>query len=100
MNIADQISGKLVLGTDVRAVLAWVESAEVDCGIVYATDAAISDSVVITAEAPEGSHKPIVYPAAVVKDSKQPEAAKAFLDYLASDAAGAVFEKYGFALSK
>ena len=96
LNIYDDIKEKLVLGNDVRTVLAWVESGEVDCGIVYATDAYTSDKVKIITEAPEGSHKKVTYPAAVIKDSKNVDSAKAFLDFLSTDEAKALFEKYGF----
>ncbi len=97
--ILDAVTAKANYGSDVRTVLTWVESGEVDCGVVYATDAAATDNVVVTAEAPEGSHKPIVYPGAVIKASKHAAEAQAFLDYLAGSDAGRVFEKYGFALS-
>ncbi len=99
LGILDAVTAKANYGSDVRTVLTWVESGEVDCGVVYATDAAATDNVVVTAEAPEGSHKPIVYPGAVIKASKHAAEAQAFLDYLAGSDAGRVFEKYGFALS-
>ena len=63
---------------------------------IYATDAAVSDKVKVAAVAPEGSHKPVIYPAAVIKASKRPDDAKKFLEFTASDAAKKVFEKYGF----
>ncbi len=56
LGIYDSIKDKLVLGNDVRAVLTWVETGQVDLGIVYATDAYTSDKIVIEAEAPEASH--------------------------------------------
>ncbi len=99
LNILDGVKAKAVYGSDVRTVLTWVESGEVDCGVVYATDAAVSTGVTVATEAPEGSHKKVVYPAAVLKASKNLEAAQAFLDYLSTPEAGALFEKYGFALS-
>lgn len=95
----DTVKTKAVYGSDVRQVLTWVESGDVDCGVVYATDAATSDEVEIVAQAPEGSHKPVVYPAAVLKSSKSADAAKAFLDYLSGDEAKSIFEKYGFAVA-
>ena len=79
-----------------RQVLAWVETGDADCGVVYATDAAISDKVKVAAVAPADTHKPIVYPAAVLKDSKNEMAAKEFLAFLQTDKAAKVFEKYGF----
>ncbi|MBP2630864.1 MAG: modA [Firmicutes bacterium] len=98
LNGLDQVKAKAVYGSDVRQVLTWVESGEVDCGIVYATDAATSKKITVVAEAPAGSHKPVVYPASALKSSKNLEQAKAFLDYLSKPEVGKVFEKYGFQL--
>ena len=64
--------------------------------MVYATDAYTTDQVKIVAEAPEGSCDKVIYPAGVVAASKNGDSAKAFLDYLRSDEAMQVFEKYGF----
>ena len=94
----DQVKAKANFGTDVRQVLSWVESGDVDCGVVYATDAATTTGVKIVAEAPEASHKPVVYPAAVIANAAQPDAAKAFLNYLSTEDAAAVFEAAGFAM--
>lgn len=96
----DAVKAKANFGTNVRAVLGWVEGGDVDCGIVYATDAASSgDKVKVVCEAPEGSHKPVVYPAAVLKNAAHPEEAQAFVDYLSSDEAVAAFEAAGFAMN-
>ncbi|WP_312560738.1 substrate-binding domain-containing protein [Anaerospora sp.] len=54
----------------------------------------------IAATAPEGSHQPIVYPAAVLSGAKQSKDAEAFLTYLFSPESKAIFEKYGFVMSK
>jgi molybdate transport system substrate-binding protein len=96
LNIKDAIDSKLILANDVRTVLTWVESGEVDCGIVYATDAFTSEKVKIITEAPAGSHKEVTYPAAVVKSSQHADSAKAFIDFLSTDEAKNIFEKYGF----
>lgn len=96
LGILDQVKTRAVYGSDVRQVLAWVETGDADCGVVYATDAAISDKVKVAAVAPADTHKPIVYPAAVLKDSKNEMAAKEFLAFLQTDKAANVFEKYGF----
>lgn len=96
LKIYDKISTKIVLAKDVREVLAWVETGNVDAGIVYKTDAQVSQKVKIVAEAPQGSHKEIVYPGAVIKDSKNVDAAKEFLQFLSKEEAGKIFEKYGF----
>lgn len=96
LNLSDALNGKLVLATDVRQVLAWVASAEADCGVVYATDAAISKNVKIAATAPANSHKPIIYPAAVLRESNNKTVATEFLNFLCSEQAGKIFKKYGF----
>lgn len=98
LNILEEIKPKSVYGSDVRTVLTWVESGEVDCGIVYATDAYSTDKVKVVTEAPEGSHKEVTYPVAVIKDSKNVDKAKTFLDYLSTDEAAEVFVKYGFVM--
>ncbi|MCI1209622.1 MAG: molybdate ABC transporter substrate-binding protein [Treponema sp.] len=88
--------GKLVFGKDVRQVLSYVEQGNVQAGAVYSTDAAISDSVTVVATAPDGSHRPIVYPAAIVKTTEHEQAAKDFLAFLESSDALDIFTKYGF----
>ena len=87
---------KLMEGKDVRQVLAHVETDEVQAGLVYRTDALISDKVEIAAVAPEGSHDPVTYPVAVIKESAHPDEAKALMEFLAGDEAKEIFEKYGF----
>ena len=79
---------------NVRAALAYVARGEAPLGIVYETDAKADANVKVVGVFPESSHKPILYPAALVKDAK-PEA-RTFLAFLASPAARAVFEKDGF----
>lgn len=90
------IESKLVLGKDVRQVLTYVETGNADAGIVYATDAHQSAKVRIVETAPEGSHAPVVYPIAVVKDSHNAAAARAFVGFLTQREASAVFAKHGF----
>jgi len=90
------IEAKVVPCENVRAVLAAVESGNVDAGLVYKTDAAISKKVRVVFEVPAGDGPKITYPAALVKDAPQPEAAKKFSGYLASKQAGAVFIRHGF----
>ena len=96
LGICDQLKPKLVLAKDVRQVLTYVETGNADAGIVYATDAKISKKVTVVATASEDSHSKVVYPAAVIKNSKNPARAKAFLEFLASKKARTVFQKYGF----
>lgn len=96
MGILDAVKAKAVYGSDVRQVLSWVEAGDADCGVVYATDAAVSRKVKVAAKAPADSHKPIVYPAAVLKESKHLDTAKDFLAFVSNDANKKLFEKYGF----
>jgi molybdate transport system substrate-binding protein len=77
-----------------------VESGNVEAGMVYKTDAAISTKVRIAYAVPLAEGPAIVYPMAVVQDSKDPAAARKFLDYLSSAEAGRVFEKFGFLNAK
>jgi molybdate transport system substrate-binding protein len=96
MGIYDVAKSKMTLATDVRQVLADVETGSAEAGLVYATDATISSKVRVVADAPAGTHQPIVYPAAVLRDSMHVEAARAYVMYLASPQARDVFAKYGF----
>jgi molybdate transport system substrate-binding protein len=96
LGILDSVKPKAVYAKDVKEVLTWVESGNADAGIVYSTDAKTSTKVKVVAEAPAGSHSPILYPAAVLKDTKNLEAAKEFIKYLSSSKCKTVFEKYGF----
>ena len=96
LGILDAVKAKAVYGSDVRQVLSWTETGDADCGVVYATDAAVSDKVKVAARAPEGSHKPVIYPAAIIKDSKHMAEAKDFLAFVSTEQAKALFEKYGF----
>ncbi|MEY8001076.1 molybdate ABC transporter substrate-binding protein [Clostridium sp. Mt-5] len=100
LKLMDKVQPKAVYGKDVKEVLTWVETKNVDAGIVYKTDALVSKKVNIIATAPEDSHNPVVYPAAVIKSSKNVDAAKDFLKFLSGDKAKAVFEKYGFKIGK
>lgn len=98
LGLWDSIQDRVSLGTNVTEVLNQVAAASADAGIVYATDAAsMADQVTVIAEAPEGSlETPVIYPVAVVENTANEEAAKAFVDFLGSDDAMAIFESYGF----
>lgn len=95
----DSLKGRVVGTDDVRTALAFVERGECPLGIVYATDAKISQKVEVLATFPANTHTPIVYPFAAVEGAR-PEA-KAFLRFVqTSPAAAAIFAKYGFTLLK
>lgn len=96
LGLYSALQTKLVLASNVRQVLAYVETGDVEAGIVYATDTLISDRVKIVASAPPEINAEIVYPAAVIKASIQPQSAREYLDFLASDAAKNILIRYGF----
>jgi molybdate transport system substrate-binding protein len=100
LKITDALKGRLVYGTNVRQVLAYVERGEVAAGVVYSTDAKeAGEKVRVVATAPAGSHQPIVYAAAVVTAARQPAAARRFLSYLAtSEKARSALTSRGFML--
>ncbi|MGH9357227.1 MAG: molybdate ABC transporter substrate-binding protein [Terriglobia bacterium] len=93
------IQSKLIFGGDVRQTLAYVETGNVDAGIVYATDARLSGGVKAVTTAPAASHSPIIYPVAVVKGCRHVMAAKQFVRFLGGPAAAQAFEREGFTLA-
>jgi molybdate transport system substrate-binding protein len=98
--ITGSVKDKLVYAENVRQVLDYVARGEVDAGIVYATDAAVRPAEThIAVEAPDGSHKPVIYPIAAVKGTKYESAARAFIDMVLSEEGGAILKKYGFRLA-
>jgi molybdate transport system substrate-binding protein len=91
----DAISPRLARADNVRAALALVERGEVPLGIVYQTDAGISDRVKIIATFPQDSHPAITYPAALIAGHADTKATKFFM-WLLGDDAGRIFTDYGF----
>lgn len=97
LGIWDELQPKMILCSDVRQVLSYVETTNVDAGIVYSTDAAISTSVKVVADGPDAINSSIIYPVAVVEYSKNLDAASDYINFLFSDEVQELFEKYGFA---
>lgn len=95
LGVWSDVEGRVAQSENVRAALLLVARGEAPLGIVYATDAASDPSVRVIGTFPEDSHKPIVYPAAVTTSSASSDAA-AYLAFLGSDKARALFEKHGF----
>jgi molybdate transport system substrate-binding protein len=94
--VLDAVRAKAVYAQDVRQVLAFVSSGNADAGIVYRTDAASTSRVRIAAAAPAGSHRPIVYPVALVAGRERPEAARGFVRFLLGPRGRAVLRARGF----
>jgi molybdate transport system substrate-binding protein len=90
------VTEKAVYAKDVRQVLNFVESGNVDCGFVYQTDAFISKKVGIAFYVPTASHAKIVYPAALLTRGTERKAAEDFLRYLQNDSSKKIFKKFGF----
>ncbi|NDJ22233.1 molybdate ABC transporter substrate-binding protein [Nostoc sp. B(2019)] len=96
LGIFEKVKPKFIFVNNVRQVLAAVESGNAQAGLVYATDATISNKVKVVIAADDKYHSPIVYPMAVLKSSKNVDAAKEFVQFLSSSQAKIVLKKYGF----
>ncbi len=87
---------KLVYGENVRQVLTYVESGNVDAGIVYKTDALTSTQVTISFAIPASYSEPIIYPIAIVKDSKHIQLAQDFVNDVIGNSGQKVLQEQGF----
>jgi molybdate transport system substrate-binding protein len=97
LGLWDQVQPKLVLAENVRQALDYVARGEVEAGFVYTTDVAVRSGQVVEAFRPaEDTYRPVTYPAAVVKTSKQPALAQAFVDLLVSRDGQAALSRLGF----
>ncbi|MEH2037942.1 molybdate ABC transporter substrate-binding protein [Nostoc sp.] len=96
LKLYDRLKSKFVFANNVRQVLAAVESGNAEAGLVYATDAKISNKVKVVVTADDKFHSPIVYPVAIIKSSKNPSAAKEFVQFLSGSEVKTVLKKYGF----
>jgi molybdate transport system substrate-binding protein len=96
-HLLPSLKDKLIYVENVRQVLDYVARGEVDAGVVYATDAAVrSKEIKIIVAAPEASHKPVLYPIAIVKGTKSETDAKAFIAVVLSPEGWKILQKYGF----
>jgi molybdate transport system substrate-binding protein len=99
LGLWDRLQPRMVFGENVRQVLDYVSRGEVQVGVVYATDALTRTGQVRLAFAlPEDTHRPIVYPAAVVKASRHPDLSQAFIDLLVGREGQLVLRRLGFEL--
>lgn len=97
--IWDQLQPKLVLAKDVRQVLTYVETGNVEAGFVYKTDALTSSKVKAAFTVDPKSYKPIEYPMGIIKSTKHAKETQEFYQYLLSKPAQDIFVKYGFTLA-
>jgi molybdate transport system substrate-binding protein len=97
LKLLPEIQPKLILAEDVRQVLDYVVRDEVDAGLVYSSDAlSAGDKVKVITRAPDESHDPILYPIAIVKESKQQDAARKFIDLVLSPEGQSILTRHGF----
>lgn len=92
----DELEDKLVRAKDVRQVLTYVETGNADIGFVYESDAVTSDKIKILSTVDESLHDPIIYPGAVLAETKHEKEAEEFLKFLGTEKAQNILEKYGF----
>lgn len=96
LNLWNPLENKLVFGKDVRQVLTYVETGNVDIGFVYESDALSSQDIKVLATAEAGTHEPVIYPATILKDTKYEKEATDFMTFMASDQAQEILAKHGF----
>jgi molybdate transport system substrate-binding protein len=94
--IWNQLQAKIINTKDVRQVLSYVETGNADAGIVYKTDALVSDTIKVIQLPDTYLHDPIIYPAGVVTATKHSAEATSFFNFLKDKEAMAIFKKYGF----
>lgn len=101
LNWFNSLQGRMVGTDDVRAALTFVERGECDVGIVYKTDALVSQKVKIIGVLPENSHDAVIYPVALTKHGEQNPDARAFYRFMSSNVrALAIFQRYGFSMNR
>ena len=98
LGIADEVYEKAVLASEVRQLLTWVELGEVDAGVVFMTDAATTDRVRVVEVADRALHTPSINPVGIIESSSHKEEAQRFIDFLFSNEARVIFERFGFSM--
>lgn len=96
LGIWENIQDKVSFGSNVKEVTSWVDENVVDCGIVYKTDAKTAGLDIVAVADDSMLENRVIYPAAVLKNAKDKEKAQKYIDFLQSDKAAEIFEKYGF----
>jgi len=96
MGLWDHIEPGVILAEHVRQAMLYVVRGEAESGIVYASDAAVEEGVVVTEDVPAEHAPDIIFAGGVIRTARHPEAAKLFLEWLASDEAAGLWLEYGF----
>lgn len=96
LGLWDALETSFVYAKDVRQVLTYVESGNTEVGFAYESDAQSTNNSKILATAKKEWHKPIIYPGAILANTKNEEEATAFLNYLLTEEAQEILKKYGF----
>lgn len=100
LGVWDKLQDKIVFAKDVRATLAYVEKGEVVAGFVYKSDATVAENSEIIMTLDESTHKTIVYPIAVIKESANIDEAKKYEEFLKTEESLKIFEQFGFKVAK
>ncbi|MBU5676770.1 molybdate ABC transporter substrate-binding protein [Alkaliphilus sp. MSJ-5] len=95
----EKLSDKIVFTKDVRQALTYVDTGNSDVGFVYSSDALALENGVTLFEVSDDSHKKIIYPAAIIKETEYKDAAAKFAEFLVSKEGSAILEKHGFVLN-
>lgn len=96
LELWEPLENQLILAKDVRQVLTYVETGNADLGIVYESDTYLSEQTKILAIADHHLHEPIRYPIAIISATPHHEAAKQFVEFMHSETAQSILERYGF----
>lgn len=96
LDLYSKLKGNMVFTKDVRQVVSYVDDENAVAGFCYGSDATIAKNSSVAEIVPEDSHKPIVYPAAIIKATKNSEEIKKFFDFLQTDESMTIFKEYGF----
>lgn len=96
LGIWDDVNAKANFASDVRQVLTYVESGDVDCGVVFKTDAMTSDKVKVIAPPPAAVDSPAIYPVGIIAGSSNLTESQKFVDFLFTEEAKVIFEDFGF----
>jgi molybdate transport system substrate-binding protein len=96
LGVWKSLEQKLVIGSDVRATLVYLETGNVDAALVYTTDALVAEGVRVLDIVPSEKYSPVVYPAVVVSRSETKGEARRFIEFLSGESANAIFIRHGF----